>query len=168
MRAKKASRIAPNSLADAHALQQHHAHNCSAWSTDQAAEDGTNTFCRKLLERQTLDQCLQVLGGLVNRGLSTRYLLTDHPTFGVAMQECANWVRTHGITASPEEIAAFEQRVAEGIHCLNIAGLCDPSKRNGYGVDLNDLVINAHKIGITPDEMKTILAHAAWAGAEAE
>ncbi len=95
-----------------------------------------------------------------------RYLLTDHPTFGKAMRACADWVGTQGNAASEEEIAAFAQRVAEGIQCLNIAGLCDPEKRNWYGVNLNDLIINAEKLGISPDAMKAVLTNATWAGAK--
>jgi FADH2 O2-dependent halogenase len=95
--------------------------------------------------------------------LVTRYLATDHPEFGVAMRECANWVRRHGNVATDEEIACFERRVSEGIACLNIAGLHDSAKRNWYGVDLNDLVVNAGKVGITADEMRHVVATAPWA-----
>jgi len=38
-------------------------------------------FCWELLDRQTLDQRLQVLRGLVNCGLSERYRLTDQQEF---------------------------------------------------------------------------------------
>ncbi len=36
-----------------------------------------NRHLSKLLDSQTLDQRLQVLGGLVDRGLSKRHLLAD-------------------------------------------------------------------------------------------
>lgn len=59
--------------------------------------------------------------------------------------------------------ADFVARVKAGVEPLNIAGLCDAGKRNWYGVDLNDVVIGAEKLGKSPAEMRAILRDAKWA-----
>ena len=48
--------------------------------------------------------------------------------------------------------------VAAAIERLNIAGLCDTSKRNWYDVDLNDPIRGAAKLGATPDAVRQMLA----------
>jgi FADH2 O2-dependent halogenase len=48
--------------------------------------------------------------------------------------------------------------VAAAIERINIAGLCDVSKRNWYDVDLNDPVKGAAKLGATPDAVREMLA----------
>lgn len=55
--------------------------------------------------------------------------------------------------ARPTDFAA---RVKACIEPLNIAGLCDAGKRNWYGVDLNDVVVGAEKLGKTATEMRAI------------
>ncbi len=93
--------------------------------------------------------------------LVRRFLAADHPLFGPAMVECEDRVRRPGST----DIASFSGRVRDGIEPINIAGLCDTNKRNWYGVDLEDVVIGADKLGFTPDEMRDKLATATWAKA---
>ena len=44
--------------------------------------------------------------------------------------------------------------VARAIEPLNIAGLCEPGKRNWYGVDLQDVARGAHKLGIRPADVQ--------------
>ena len=48
--------------------------------------------------------------------------------------------------------------VAAAIERINIAGLCDTSKRNWYDVDLNDPIRGAAKLGATPDAVRQMLA----------
>ena len=43
---------------------------------------------------------------------------------------------------------------------LNVAGLCDQSKRNWYGVDLEDTVRAAAKLGATEDQVRHMLSAA--------
>jgi FADH2 O2-dependent halogenase len=57
----------------------------------------------------------------------------------------------HGATTDAAGVAAAVERI-------NVAGLCDPSKRNWYGVDLEDPVRGAAKLGTTPDAVRTMLA----------
>lgn len=102
---------------------------------------------------------------LDQRHLVRRFLATDHLQFGPALHKCAEWVRQNGRMATHQEVAAFERRVAEGIACLNIAGLCDPQKRNWYGVDLGDVVRSAHKLGKESAEIESIIKTASWATA---
>jgi tetracycline 7-halogenase / FADH2 O2-dependent halogenase len=48
----------------------------------------------------------------------------------------------------------YAARIAAAIDHRNIAGLCDPAKRNWYGVDLDDAVRGAHKLGVTADAVE--------------
>jgi FADH2 O2-dependent halogenase len=52
--------------------------------------------------------------------------------------------------------ATYVAEVATSIESLNIAGLCDPGKRNWYPVDLQDTVRGAAKLGVTPDQAVAI------------
>lgn len=45
--------------------------------------------------------------------------------------------------------AMYASDVAAAIESINIAGLCDPAKRNWYPVDLQDTVRGAGKLGVT-------------------
>ncbi len=47
--------------------------------------------------------------------------------------------------------------VASATDRLNVAGLCDPVKQNWYGVDLEDAVRGASKLGAAPDEIRKVL-----------
>ena len=100
---------------------------------------------------------------LEKRHLVSRFLASDHPCFGPNLRACTDWVRRHAQTASEAEIAGFERHVAEAISCLNVAGLADPSKNNWYGVDLQDVVASAAKLGMTQAEMEEVLRVAPWA-----
>jgi FADH2 O2-dependent halogenase len=98
----------------------------------------------------------------LNRGhLVRRFLAADHPAFADGFRACsASLLRGEAQRMGAD---AFERRVARCVECLNVAGLSDPGKRNWYGVDLNDVVVNAQKLGYTPGEMRKILACAPWA-----
>jgi tetracycline 7-halogenase / FADH2 O2-dependent halogenase len=50
--------------------------------------------------------------------------------------------------------AAYHAAVAAAIEPLNIAGLCEPHKRNWYGVDLEDTVRGAAKLGVTAEAVR--------------
>ncbi len=48
--------------------------------------------------------------------------------------------------------------IAAAVDRINVAGLCDPAKQNWYGVDLDDPVRHAAKLGATPDAVRGMLA----------
>ena len=54
--------------------------------------------------------------------------------------------------------ANLEPLVREATERLNVAGLCDPSKRNWYGVDLEDTVRGAAKLGVSQERVRAMLA----------
>ena len=95
--------------------------------------------------------------------LAGRFLAMDDPQFGPALRRATAWARHNAMRARGSEAAAFADRVAEAVACRNIAGLCDPAKRNWYGVDLNDVVMGAAKLSMTPPDMLSILRTAPWA-----
>jgi FADH2 O2-dependent halogenase len=51
---------------------------------------------------------------------------------------------------SPSAIVAAVDRI-------NVAGLCDPARHNWYGVDLDDPIRNAAKLGASPDAVRAML-----------
>ncbi|HLJ57669.1 MAG TPA: tryptophan 7-halogenase [Chthonomonadaceae bacterium] len=59
--------------------------------------------------------------------------------------------------------ATLNADVTAAVRSSNIAGLCDPAKRNWYGIDLQDLIDNAERLGLTPASMRALLAEADWA-----
>jgi FADH2 O2-dependent halogenase len=87
------------------------------------------------------------------------YLAADQPEFAQGLEWCAEILTNHKEPLG----STFAGEVAERINSLNVAGLADPDKRNWYGVDLEDLVINAEKLGFTPAEMSRIIETAPWA-----
>jgi len=95
--------------------------------------------------------------------LVRRFLAADRAEFADGMRLCGELLRSRADCMSEEEKRAFEQEVARSIAPLNIAGLCDPSKRNWYGVDLEDVIQGAEKLEYTPEALRRILADAPWA-----
>lgn len=94
--------------------------------------------------------------------LVTRFLAADRAEFRDGLTACLRSLP--GETADLPTLIAFDRQVAESVACLNIAGLCDPHKRNWYGVDLHDVVRGAAKLELTPDAVETAIASAPWAG----
>ncbi len=91
------------------------------------------------------------------------YLAADRPPFAEGVTQCARLLRDHACVGRPVNIEAFAQQVSQSAACLNIAGLCDPSKRNWYPVDMEDVIENARLLEMTPEEMRKIVATAPWA-----
>lgn len=52
---------------------------------------------------------------------------------------------------------AFMRRVACAVERFNAAGLCDPSKHNWYGIDIEDAVRGARKLGVPPGRVRDVL-----------
>jgi tetracycline 7-halogenase / FADH2 O2-dependent halogenase len=96
---------------------------------------------------------------LGSRHLVQRFLAADRQPFAMATRILGKRLRQSPRTSAKE----FAVRAKTGIEPLNIAGLCDPGKRNWYGVDLNDVIAGAGKLGKTEAEMRGILRDAAWA-----
>ncbi|MDQ2686704.1 MAG: tryptophan 7-halogenase, partial [Armatimonadota bacterium] len=84
-----------------------------------------------------------------------RFLAADNTQFLNGMRQSTAQVRTQG--------ALDARQTTSRVACLNIAGLCDPAKRRWYGVDLEDVVRGADKLGLCPDAVRHILRTAPWA-----
>jgi FADH2 O2-dependent halogenase len=54
----------------------------------------------------------------------------------------------------------YLDRVAQALDRLNIAGLCDPGRKNWYPVDLEDTVRAAGKLGLSPEQAREALQDA--------
>jgi FADH2 O2-dependent halogenase len=80
---------------------------------------------------------------------SSGFLREDDPAFAVAMRECGAAAREGRLTL--DVVASATER-------LNIAGLCDASKRNWYGVDLGDVVRGAGKLGVSVEQVEQFVA----------
>ena len=95
----------------------------------------------------------------LGRGHMVRqFLASDHPAFGQAATALGQLLRTRGAQSE-----LFAAEVRKQTDCLNIAGLCNPAKRNWYGVDFEDLVAGAAKLAMTPAEVREVLRRADWA-----
>jgi len=57
-------------------------------------------------------------------------------------------------TGRPFDPDRYEREVASAVADWNIAGLCDRSKMNWYGVDLDDTVRAADKLGLTEQDAR--------------
>ncbi len=94
--------------------------------------------------------------------LVRRFLAGDRADFVSGLRCCARLLR-HAAECGPTNTRYFEADVAHAIDCLNIAGLCDADKRNWYGVDMEDVVRGAEKLGLSASQVKAIIAAAPWA-----
>jgi FADH2 O2-dependent halogenase len=84
--------------------------------------------------------------GVNSRG--TRFLAADHPTFAKALADLSP--QACGVGSS------YAAAVARSIEPLNVAGLCDPRKRNWYAADLQDTVRGAAKLGVTAEQARAL------------
>ena len=84
-----------------------------------------------------------------------RFLAADNGPFVAGLHRSAAQARAQG-ALDAEEVGA---RLA----CLNIAGLCDAHKSHWYGVDLEDVVRGAAKLGLRPEAVRATLRTAPWA-----
>jgi hypothetical protein len=93
---------------------------------------------------------------------SRGFLCEADPSFATAI------ARLSPATQSVIDRRAFEREVAAASEPLNIAGLCDPAKRNSYGVDLEDTVRGAAKLGLTAEHVSDTLVAMMGAGSRAD
>lgn len=80
---------------------------------------------------------------------SRGFLCADDEAFVAAMRDCGAAAAEGRLTL--DAVACATER-------LNIAGLCDATKRNWYGVDLDDVVRGADKLGVSGDEVTRFVA----------
>lgn len=90
--------------------------------------------------------------------LARGFMASGHSTFAESTRALGQ-----ALQRGRPDSKAFAQEVGAQTDCLNIAGLCDPRKRNWYGVDLEDVVVGAAKLGLTPAAARDILRRAEWA-----
>jgi hypothetical protein len=83
-----------------------------------------------------------------------QFLLGGRPEFSGALRDAA----AAGMSGARVEL----RTLAELLEPFNIAGLCDPAKRNWYGVDLEDVVRGAAKLEQTPEQVRAFIARMGW------
>jgi len=92
-----------------------------------------------------------------------RYLAADHAPFAAGVVQCARLLREQACSGAEADLQGFAQQVAQHAASLNIAGLCDPRKRNWYGVDMQDVIEGAALLNMTQEEIRHVVATAPWA-----
>ncbi len=97
------------------------------------------------------------------RDLASRFLLQNRPEFAACLRSGAALLRSRKGSLNPPEITALAADVSAAVQSSNIAGLCDPAKRNWYGIDWSDVIDNAERLGMSPAEMRALLSAADWA-----
>ena len=80
-----------------------------------------------------------------------RFLCLDRPGFAAATTALSP------LRAGARGQADYPRAVAAAIDGLNIAGLCDPSRRNWYPVETQDAVRGAGKLGVSPRTVQDCL-----------
>ena len=76
------------------------------------------------------------------------FLCGDSDRFSSAM------TRLSPVATGDVEHDRYERDVATAIADWNVAGLCDPDKRNWYGVDLDDTIRGADKLRLTRNQVR--------------
>jgi hypothetical protein len=59
------------------------------------------------------------------------------------------------------DLERYEAEVGSAVADWNVAGLCDHRKNNWYGVDLEDTVNSASKLGLTTKQVRERLGSVA-------
>lgn len=90
----------------------------------------------------------------LDKGLATEFLLQNQPRFRALFhRHCSA-----ALQGRPSSLA----EIARDLEPFNIAGLCDPAKRNWYGVDLADVVRGAARLNSTPEEVSALFSRMGW------
>jgi FADH2 O2-dependent halogenase len=87
---------------------------------------------------------------LVPERASGGFLRAADTTFASVLRELS--------PATSVPAADYFDRIAHATESFNIAGLCDPARKNWYPVDLDDTIRAASKLGLTPDQVRESLA----------
>jgi FADH2 O2-dependent halogenase len=77
------------------------------------------------------------------------FLCGDNPDFVAALLKLS--------PAGNVTQECYGEEVAAAVENWNVAGLCDRRKRNWYGVDLEDTVRAAARLGLTVEEVRSAL-----------
>jgi FADH2 O2-dependent halogenase len=86
--------------------------------------------------------------------LARSFLLHDDPDFAPAMHRCFRHAKQNCTSLEIENLA---NGVYKAIDPINIAGLANPSCRNWYPVDANDMLNSAAKLQSTKSEISQLL-----------
>jgi FADH2 O2-dependent halogenase len=86
--------------------------------------------------------------------LAAGFLLHEDPRFAA---EAERLIARAGAVRTGDEIAQFAEEVRRAIEPINVAGLADVRRRNWYPVDAEDLLLNAHKLHATREEVQGLL-----------
>ena len=84
--------------------------------------------------------------------LAPGFLLRDHPVFGRSLVDLCRQAR-HESPLDP----GFHLAVCRAIEPINVAGLCNSTRRNWYPVDLTDLHSNRAKVESDSTEIESML-----------
>jgi FADH2 O2-dependent halogenase len=93
----------------------------------------------------------------LEKGLATEFLLQNQAQFKQAFNRACS--------AAWEGFPLEVEQIGQLLEPFNIAGLCDPAKRNWYGVDLGDVARGASKLQSTPEEVQAFFSRMGWADA---
>lgn len=119
-----------------------------------AAFDGFEAFTALSMLYFVAASYSEMARRLGRQDLASEFLLQDRPDFRMALRRhCTAALR--GAPSSAEALAA-------DLEPFNIAGLCTPGKRNWYGVDLEDVVCSAGKLGQTPEAVRSWFTRMGW------
>ena len=80
----------------------------------------------------------------------SRFLASDRAAFARAMLDLSPQSRVYD--------ARYAAETADAIESINIAGLCDPGKRNWYGIDVADMMLGSVKLGVTAEDVCRVCA----------
>lgn len=97
------------------------------------------------------------------RDLASRFLLQNRSEFAAGLRSGASLLRSRKAAPTPQESTAFAAEVAAAVEPSNIDGLCDPARRNWYDIDWADVIDNAERLGMSPADMRALLAAGDWA-----
>jgi FADH2 O2-dependent halogenase len=86
--------------------------------------------------------------------LARSFLVHDDPHFAAATRGCFERAR---VATTDHLMRALGQQVSESIEPINVAGLADPSRKNWYPVDADDLLKAAAKVESTNEEITQML-----------
>ena len=87
------------------------------------------------------------------------FLRADDPVFGKALRDCCGTVLRAAARGGlgPGEREDLLQRITRAIEPLDVAGLCDSSRRNWHPVRAADLLAGAGKLGIRTTDLEDFL-----------
>jgi FADH2 O2-dependent halogenase len=96
---------------------------------------------------------------LGDRARANGFLACRGAAYQTAFRSVADEARrlAGGARLDRRDLAAFEARVAAAIAPMNVAGFCDPSRRNWYPVDFGALLESAPKLGRSRPALEAFL-----------